>query len=134
MCHNYLNGSEPESLEVSVSYIADFHVPLQAFLDFMGAKKYSYKKLLKPVVDEGLIHIEGENPAREWDEVTGLVIDNITPEMLDLQKKTDKALQSEQWDVMIDSMQKCKKLGEELQSYVRFWIGKKEDKENEEVI
>ena len=54
--------------------------------------------------------------------------------MLDLQKKTDEAFKAEQWDVMIDSMQKCKKFGEELQSYVRFWIGKKEDKENEEAI
>lgn len=75
MCERYIDKTDDISVRVGLYYTPPFHVPLEDFLKFMETKKYSYKKLLKPIVDAKLIRIIECND-KIWDSGEGLVQDS----------------------------------------------------------
>ena len=59
MAKDYLSGEDDISLKVLIEYVPGFHVKEDDFLTFLGEVKFSYKTMLKPLVDAKLISISG---------------------------------------------------------------------------
>lgn len=67
LAQDFIDGEDDISLQAHLEYIPPFHVDLDAFLLFAEENEYSYKTMLKPLVDEKLISIVGDGCYQEGD-------------------------------------------------------------------